>query len=196
MVSQPFLQSAHDSPTKLSRSYSVLNSSKLIVSGLGPCPPSSSSSIQQGVSLVAPACSLGQPMSAGSSACPARLLKIFGKLESSWTAAHSPQRAFMFGEFLSRWDVWLISPDSRPPNKCLALLRASKSRAPSKFSGMREAHEFSCPGGIPIPPSVVVSGRTAAHQAVSSLSQPVPCNDHHSLLSLPVSMVSVLLSYV
>jgi len=99
-------------------------------------------------------------MSAGSSAWPSRLLKIFGKLKSSWTVAPFSQRAFIcLGN--SCPDGMLIGPGSRP-----LALRASESRAPLK---LREAHEFSCPGGIPLPPSVVVSGRTVAPAGSSSL---------------------------
>ena len=56
-----------------------------------------------------------------------RLLRIFGKLESSWPADPFPPTVFMFGEFLSSRDG-LIGPGSRPDScsQCIGKSRAFK----------------------------------------------------------------------
>ena len=134
---------------------------------------------------MASACSLGQPMSARSSACPARLLKNFGKLES-WTAAPFPQQSSCFVNSCPAG--MLIGPDSQP-----LALRASESRAPSKLPGLREANEFSCPGRRRNPPPSECR-RLGPYRRSGWLKFFCGSQDHHSSL-LVSTMVSVLSSY-
>ena len=71
----------------------------------------------------------------------------------------------MFGEFLSSRDV------DRPGQSasCSPCIGESRAFEVTRFPGLCEAHEFSCPGGIPLPSSVVVSGRSVAPAGSSLL---------------------------
>ena len=85
-------------------------------------------------------------------------------LDSRSFLPNSPTE-FVFGEFLSSRDIDRLEQSASSCSPCIGESRAFEV---TRFSGLREAHEFSCPSGIPLPSSVVVSGRTVAPAGSSS----------------------------